>query len=139
MHAFHDLQRFVDAQNPVIDRVRMELGQGRKTGHWMWFIFPQIQGLGWSETAQYFSIASLAEAKAYLSHPVLGSRLRECTALATQIQGKPIERIFGFPDNLKFQSSMTLFAQSTADNSVFLSALAKYFEGEVDQQTLARI
>jgi len=132
----YKLQRFVDAQNPVIEQVRAELGRGRKIGHWMWFIFPQIQGLGSSETAQYFAISSREEAEAYLAHPVLGPRLRECSRLVARVQGKSVDQIFGYPDNLKFQSCMTLFAQATTENEVFLEALNMYFGGELDQQTL---
>lgn len=135
----YNLERFLNAQNPVWEHVCAELRHGQKTSHWMWFIFPQIRGLGFSETAQYFAIASREEAKAYLEHPVLGPRLRECTRLVTRIQGKSIDRIFGYPDNLKFQSSMTLFANATAENEVFLEALKMYFDGEFDRQTLDRI
>lgn len=133
----YNLQRFVDAQNPVIEQVRAELGRGTKAGHWMWFIFPQIKGLGSSETAQYFAISSREEAEAYLKHPVLGPRLRECSRLVTRIQGKSVDQIFGYPDNLKFQSCMTLFAHTTTENEVFLEALNMYFGGEFDRQTLA--
>ncbi|MGC1782907.1 MAG: DUF1810 domain-containing protein [Acidobacteriaceae bacterium] len=133
------LQRFVDAQNPVYEQVCAELRRGRKTSHWMWFIFPQIRGLGSSETAQYFAISSREEATAYLAHPVLGPRLRECTRLVTAIEKKSVDQIFGYPDNLKFQSSMTLFAHATADSEDFLTALNKYFGGAFDQQTLSRL
>ena len=105
----------------------------------MWFIFPQIQGLGSSETAQYFAISSREEAEAYLAHPVLGPRLRECSRLVTRIQGKLVDQIFGYPDNLKFQSSMTLFAHAATENEVFLEALNMYFGGESDPQTLVQI
>ncbi len=108
-------------------------------GHWMWFIFPQIRGLGTSETAQYFAISSCYEAKAYLKHPILGPGLLESTRLVTLIQGKSIEQIFGYPDNLKFKSSMTLFAHATGGNEVFLKPLNIYFDGEYDQQTLDRL
>ncbi len=135
----YNLQRFVDAQNPVIEQVRAELGRGTKAGHWMWFIFPQIKGLGSSETAQYFAISSREEAEAYLAHPVLGPRLRECSRLVAHIMGKSVDQIFGYPDNLKFQSSMTLFAHATAENEVFLEALNMYFGGEFDPQTLDRM
>ena len=135
----HNLQRFADAQNPVLQQVRAELRRGRKTGHWMWFIFPQIKGLGSSETAQYFAISSRQEAEAYLAHPVLGPRLRECSRLVTHILEKSVDQIFGYPNNLKFQSCMTLFAQATTENEVFLEALNMYFGGEFDQKTLARM
>jgi len=105
----------------------------------MWFIFPQIRGLGASETAQFFAISSLAEAAAYLEHPVLGPRLRECARLVTAIEGKSIEHVFGYPDNLKFKSSMTLFARATPENGIFLEALKIYFGGEFDRQTLDRL
>src|ERR1700688_3201536 len=99
-----NLQRFVDAQNPVFESVRRELREGLKQSHWMWFIFPQLKGLGSSPTAVYFSIASRAEADAYLLHSILGPRLRECTGLVTKIDGRSIEEIFGYPDDLKFRS-----------------------------------
>ena len=135
----YNLQRFIEAQEPVYAQVCAELRQGRKTGHWIWFIFPQIRGLGSSETAQYFAIASRQEATAYAAHPVLGPRLRECAALVLQVDNKSVEQIFGYPDNLKFHSSMTLFARTTEDNQVFLDALKKYFSGALDPQTLARL
>ncbi|HEX4268761.1 MAG TPA: DUF1810 domain-containing protein [Steroidobacteraceae bacterium] len=134
-----DLERFLQAQEPVIERVLEELGAGRKTSHWMWFVFPQIQGLGSSSTAQHFAIASRAEAQSYLCHPVLGARLRECTRLVNAVAGRGIEEIFGYPDYLKFRSSMTLFAHSTPDNQVFVEALRKYFEGEYDPLTLDKL
>jgi uncharacterized protein (DUF1810 family) len=134
-----DLERFLQAQELVIERVLEELGAGRKTSHWMWFVFPQIQGLGSSSTAQHFAIASPAEAESYLRHPVLGARLRECTRLVNAIAGRGIEEIFGYPDYLKFRSSMTLFAHSTPDNQVFVEALRKYFEGEYDSLTLDKL
>ena len=132
----HNLQRFVDAQAPVYEQVKRELGAGNKTSHWMWFIFPQIEGLGVSPMARKYAISSRAEAEAYLSHPLLGARLRECTALVDQVQGKTIEEILGCPDDVKFRSSMTLFAHATADNEVFMDALRKYFGGEFDPLTL---
>ena len=135
----YNLQRFIEAQEPVYAQVCAELRQGRKTGHWIWFIFPQIRGLGSSETAQYFAITGRQEATAYATHPVLGPRLRECAALVLQIDNKSVEQIFGYPDNLKFHSSMTLFARTTEDNQVFLDALKKYFSGALDPQTLARL
>jgi uncharacterized protein (DUF1810 family) len=135
----YDLQRFVDAQNPVYDRVRTELQEGRKRSHWMWFIFPQIVGLGSSPLARRFAISSLSEAAAYLQHPVLGPRLAECTRLVNLIEGRSIEQIFGYPDDLKFRSSMTLFARASADNQVFVDALQKYFNGEFDPATLERL
>jgi uncharacterized protein (DUF1810 family) len=135
----YKLQRFVDAQSPVYQQVCSELREGRKRSHWMWFIFPQIQGLGRSELANRFAISCLQEADAYLKHPILGPRLRECTRLVTLIQGRSIDRILGYPDDLKFRSSMTLFAQATPDNQVFNEALWKYFGGEPDPSTLERL
>src|SRR5438046_1490500 len=135
----YNLQRFVDAQNPVYDNVCSELRQGRKTRHWMWFVFPQIEGLGHSSMARTFAIASLDEAKAYLLHPVLGRRIIECTELISKIEGRTIDQILGYPDDLKFRSSMTLFAHATADNQVFEDAIRKYFGGEYDQLTLERV
>ena len=107
----YDLRRFVDAQRAVYETVYRELCQGRKQSHWMWFIFPQIQGLGHSATAQKFAISSREEAEAYLAHPILGPRLRECTRIVADLEGKSVEDIFGYPDDMKFRSSMTLFAR----------------------------
>jgi uncharacterized protein (DUF1810 family) len=135
----YDLQRFVDAQNPVYDRVRAELQEGRKQSHWMWFIFPQIAGLGSSPLARRFAISSLSEAAAFLEHPILGPRLAECTRLVNLIEGRSIEQIFGRPDDLKFRSSMTLFARASADNQVFADALQTHFNGEFDPATLERL
>ena len=135
----YDLQRFVDAQNPVYDKICAELRDGQKKSHWMWFVFPQIEGLGSSPMARKFAISSLAEAAAYLEHPVLGPRLTECTRLVNLVEGRSIEQIFGRPDDLKFRSSMTLFAHATPDNPVFIDALQKYFSGEFDPATLARL
>ncbi len=128
----YDLQRFVDAQNPVYVKVCSELRDGRKKSHWMWFIFPQIEGLGSSPLARRFAIFSLAEAIAYLAHPILGPRLTESTKLVNLVEGRPIEQIFSYPDDLKFRSSMTLFAYATPDNRVFIDALQKYFSGQFD-------
>jgi len=135
----YNLRRFIQAQEPVYAQVCAELRQGRKSSHWMWFIFPQIRGLGSSEAALYFAIADRDEATAYAAHPVLGVRLRECTGLVLQAENKSVEQIFGYPDNLKFHSSMTLFARAADDNRVFLDALKKYFSGALDPQTLARL
>jgi uncharacterized protein (DUF1810 family) len=135
----HDLKRFVDAQEPVYQEVLEELRAGKKRSHWIWFIFPQIAGLGSSPTAQRYAIASIDEALAYLGHPILGARLRECTAIVNRIEGRTVSEIFGWPDDMKFRSCMTLFAQATTDNQVFRDALEKYFSGEADQQTLRRI
>ena len=134
-----DLQRFVTAQNPVYEQVCAELRRGRKEAHWIWFIFPQLRGLGTSAMANAFGIASREEAAAYLHHAVLGPRLRECTRLVNQVEGRTIERIFGYPDDLKFRSSMTLFAEVAAGEQVFEDALQKYFGGEGDPLTLERL
>ncbi|MGH8294945.1 MAG: DUF1810 domain-containing protein [Steroidobacteraceae bacterium] len=133
------LDRFLQAQEPVIGRVLGELRAGRKASHWMWFVFPQIRGLGHSPMARHFAIASRAEAEAYLRHPVLGSRLRECTRLVNAVEGRTIEDIFGYPDYLKFRWSMTLFANVTMENQAFADALNKYFGGEHDPLTLERL
>ena len=135
----HNLQRFVDAQNPVYTRVLAQLRAGRKTSHWMWFVFPQIEGLGSSPMAQEFAIASLAEARAYLAHPVLGARLDECTRLVLAVKDRPIDAILGYPDNLKFKSSMTLFARATDANTLFQDALNQCFDGQPDTRTLQRL
>ena len=134
-----NLQRFVDAQAPVYARVVAELRGGQKQSHWMWFIFPQIKGLGSSPTAQKFAISSRVEAAAYLAHPVLGPRLRECTRLVVAIERSSIDAILGYPDDLKFRSSMTLFASVIPDNADFTAALDKYYGGEMDAATLARL
>jgi len=135
----YNLHRFVDAQNPVFEDVRAELRSGKKESHWMWFIFPQIAGLGNSRTAQHYAISSLAEAEAYLRHPILGRRLRECTVLTLSIESDSAEEIFGFPDFLKFRSCMTLFSCATSESKLFISALEKYFGGEPDSLTLQRL
>ena len=133
----HDLQRFVDAQDPVIDRVRVELGRGRKTSHWMWFVFPQVAGLGSSSTARHYALSGLDEARAYLAHPVLGARLRECAGLAAAVEGGGAADVFGYPDDLKLRSSMTLFARAAPDEPVFTAVLDRFFDGEPDPRTLA--
>lgn len=139
MSSPYNLQRFVDAQNPVYERVCSELRAGCKSGHWMWFIFPQIKGLGHSHLASKFAISSREEAEAYLEHPILGPRLRECSRLVTLVEGGSINEILGYPDDLKFRSSMTLFAHATSDNHVFKDALRKYFESEFDRLTVERL
>lgn len=133
------LARFIDAQERTFDQARAELRAGAKRGHWMWFVFPQIAELGHSPTAQHFAIASLDEARAYLAHDILGPKLRECAALVAQVEGRSIEQIFGSPDDLKFHSSMTLFARAAPDEPVFRAALQKYFGGEEDRATVERI
>ena len=135
----YNLQRFIEAQNPVYQRVLSELREGRKRTHWMWFIFPQIRGLGQSEISQRFSIGSLYEAEAYFQHPILGSRLKECTELVNAVQGRSIEDIFGYPDHLKFRSSMTLFAHAAPGEKIFNEAIDKYFAGAPDEFTLSRL
>jgi uncharacterized protein (DUF1810 family) len=135
----HNLQRFVDAQDTIYDSVLAELRAGRKTSHWMWFVFPQIQGLGHSSIAREFAISSRAEAEAYLKHPILGPRLRECTRLVNLVEDQSAEEIFGAVDNLKFRSSMTLFAQAASDNQLFLEALQKYYGGKLDPLTLRQL
>ncbi len=135
----YDLQRFVDAQAPVFERVCEELREGHKSSHWIWFIFPQIAGLGHSETARRFAISSRDEAAAYLAHPLLGPRLYDCTRLVNRIEGRTAREIFGQPDDLKFCSSMTLFAAAAPNNAIFEEALQKYFDGVSDRQTLERL
>jgi uncharacterized protein (DUF1810 family) len=134
-----NLERFVDAQASVYEQVRRELRAGRKESHWMWFIFPQIAGLGQSAMSIRFAIASLGEAKAYLAHPVLGPRLRECARLALDVEGRTARAIFGSIDEMKFRSSMTLFARAQPDEDVFKRCLDKYFAGSPDRATLARL
>jgi uncharacterized protein (DUF1810 family) len=134
-----NLQRFVDAQRGIYERAERELTAGHKESHWMWFIFPQIHGLGHSAMAQTYGILNLAEADAYLAHSILGDRLRHCTRLVTAANELSVEEIFGYPDCLKFHSCMTLFARSTDDNEDFREALRKYFRSELDPQTLRRL
>lgn len=136
------LERFVRAQDPLIEQVRAELATGRKLTHWMWFVFPQIRGLGASSMAQRYAVASLGEAIEYLHHPVLGPRLVECTTLVNTVRDTPIEAIFAYPDHLKFHSCMTLFAHAARranlpdHGAVFGEAIAKYFGGREDARTL---
>ena len=136
MAAPFDLQRFVDAQDRVYDRVLAELRAGAKRSHWIWFVFPQLTGLGTSSTAKLFGIKSVQEARAFLAHPVLGPRLRECAQLVASIEGRSVEEIFGWPDDLKVRSSMTLFARATDDNADFLAVLEKFYGGQQDPRTL---
>jgi uncharacterized protein (DUF1810 family) len=135
----YNLQRFLDAQHPIYGQVRDELQAGQKETHWMWFIFPQLKGLGSSSTAQKYAIQTIGEAKAYLDHPLLGLRLRECTQLVNGIIGRSIEDIFGYPDHLKFHSSMTLFARAAGADKVFSTSLTKYFNGGLDSKTLEQL
>jgi uncharacterized protein (DUF1810 family) len=134
-----DLQRFVDAQAPVWARVEAELAAGRKASHWMWFVFPQLRGLGTSAMAQRYGIGSLAEARAYAAHPLLGARLRRGTALMLAVPGRTAHEILGAPDDLKFRSSMTLFAHAVPDEPLFRAALERFFEGAEDECTLQRL
>ncbi len=131
-----DLERFVEAQSPVYAGVCRELRQGRKQGHWMWFIFPQLKGLGQSSMASRFGIAGAEEARAYLAHPVLGPRLEECASLVNSVEGISADEIFGYPDTMKFRSSMTLFAHVSSGSNVFADALEKYYAGQPDPLTL---
>src|ERR1700722_19197365 len=134
-----NLQRFLDAQSPVYERARRELEIGRKQSHWMWFIFPQIAGLGQSPMSIRFAIASLDEAQAYLAQPVLGARLRECARLTLTVESKTARNIFGSIDEVKFRSSMTLFARAAPDEELFQRCLDKYCAGDPDPGTLARL
>jgi len=132
----HDLQRFVDAQEPVWRQVEAELRAGRKTSHWMWFVFPQLKGLGRSAAALHYGIASRAEAQAYWRHALLGPRLKLCTEWMLAVQGRTALQILGSPDDMKFRSCMTLFGAVAPDEPVFGRALDKYFGGEPDARTL---
>jgi uncharacterized protein (DUF1810 family) len=135
----YDLRRFVEAQAPVYAQVCAELRAGEKRSHWMWFIFPQIAGLGYSPMARRYAISSIDEARAYLGHDILGPRLRECTKLVLAVEERSARQIFGVIDSQKFRSSMTLFARAAPDNDDFRGTLSKYFEGEADEVTLAKL
>lgn len=132
----YNLQRFVDAQRETISAVLAELKHGRKYGHWIWFIFPQLKGLGRSSTSKFYGISSLEEARAYLRHPVLGPRLIQCAELVNALESSDAEDIFGEIDSLKFRSCMTLFRHAEPDNAVFFAALQKFFQGQGDPLTL---
>jgi len=132
-----DLQRFTDAQRPVYEVVRDELKAGRKRSHWMWFIFPQMAGLGQSEMARRYAIADIEEARAYLAHPVLSDRLEECSALVLAFKDRTASAIFGSPDDLKFHSSMTLFSEAAPEPGIFDLCLNQFFQGKPDQATLS--
>ena len=134
-----NLERFVEAQAPVYPRALAELTAGRKQSHWMWFVFPQLSGLGRSPMAQHYAIHSLDEARSYLAHPLLGARLKECTSAVLGIIGKSAHEIFDTPDDLKFHSSMTLFAHAAPDEPLFRAALEKYFEGRQDELTSQKL
>jgi uncharacterized protein (DUF1810 family) len=135
----YNLARFLSAQEPVVDTVLAELRAGGKRSHWMWFVFPQLAGLGSSAMAQRYAIASLDEAEAYLAHPVLGARLRECCSVVAGLDGLSAKQIFGEPDDMKFRSSLTLFAQVASEEALFEDCLHKYFYGVPDKTTLALI
>lgn len=134
----YDLQRFVDAQQPVFDTACAELRAGRKRSHWIWFVFPQIAGLGHSAMAHRFAISSIDEARAYLRHPLLGDRLRLCTDIVVALEGCSVNDVFGSPDDMKFRSSMTLFSRAGND-AIFDDCLRKYFGGVPDRATLERL
>ncbi|MGZ5573748.1 MAG: DUF1810 domain-containing protein [Methylobacter sp.] len=131
-----DLNRFTSAQENIYDSVLAELRSGRKRTHWMWYIFPQIDGLGHSATSKRYAIKSLEEARQYLNHPVLGQRLLECAEAVFAVKCRSVSEIFGYPDDLKLKSSMTLFAYAATPDSVFSRVLDKYFDGERDALTL---
>ena len=133
----YNLQRFLSAQEKNFDRVLLELNRGRKTGHWMWYIFPQLKGLGRSSTAAFYAIQSKDEAIAYLNHPVLGPRLLECTKAVNAHDKLTAEHIFGYPDYLKFRSCMTLFEKIANNETLFSEALDKFYGGEPDERTLS--
>ena len=136
----YDLERFVAAQAPVFDQALAELRAGAKRSHWMWFVFPQLRGLGSSPMASFYGLSSLDEARAYLAHPVLGPRLAQCVETVLGIEGRSVGEIFGTPDDMKFRSSMTLFARAAGRaDSVFARALARYCDGAEDARTLALI
>ena len=132
----YDLNRFISAQEGIYDRVLAELRGGLKRSHWMWFIFPQIDGLGHSLTTRHYAVKSVEEARRYLGHPVLGARLVECAEAILAVQGRSVSDIFGYPDDMKLQSSMTLFALVAGPRSVFERVLEKYYQGKRDARTL---
>jgi len=134
-----DLKRFLQAQEPVMEQALQELAAGRKRSHWMWFVFPQLSGLGSSPMAQRYAISGKVEALAYIAHPVLGSRLLHCTRLVNGQRDRNVHEIFGSPDDLKFRSSMTLFHAAAPDMPEFAEALAKYFAGKADPVTIAKL
>ena len=131
-----DLSRFLDAQRYDYDTALREIRSGRKRSHWMWYIFPQIQGLGFSSTAQYYAIRDLEEAKDYLAHPVLGARLKEITAALLSLDGLSAHEIFGYPDDLKLRSCMTLFSLAAPDEPLFSDVIEKYYGGDADSRTV---
>ena len=133
----HDLSRFLDAQNGIYEQALGEIRAGRKRSHWMWFIFPQFAGLGFSPTSQHYAIKTISEARAYLEHPVLGARLVECAEAALSVHADTAREIFGSPDDLKLRSCATLFASVSPEGSVFHRVLDRFFDGAADQKTLA--
>jgi uncharacterized protein (DUF1810 family) len=135
----YDLRRFVKAQETSFDAARDELRRGRKTSHWIWYIFPQIEGLGHSELSKRFAIKTRKEALGYLDHPLLGPRLAECTDIVNALEARTAAEIFGSPDDMKFRSSMTLFHNVSPESGIFKTALVKYFHGEPDPRTLERM
>ena len=132
----YDLARFLSAQAGVFPQVVAELGAGQKRSHWIWFIFPQLKGLGYSSHSHFYGIGCIEEAAAYWRHPVLGPRLEQCTRLVNAVEKRPIYQILGSPDDLKFRASMTLFSRAAPDTTVFTDALQKYFAGQPDPLTL---
>lgn len=139
MNPSQKFDHFLTAQDPVYQQVCRELRTGHKVSHWMWFIFPQIAGLGRSPTAIKYALASLQDARAYLAHPILGPRLRQCTELINAIEGRTAHEIFASPDDIKLRSCLTLFAHATDDNADFMLALQTYYQGQYDPATLERI
>lgn len=137
MNTGNSLNRFLEAQENIYHQALQELRSGKKVSHWMWFIFPQVDGLGQSSTAKYYSIKSIGEAKEYVTHPVLGKRLLECANILVNLGGKSASAIFGYPDELKLRSSMTLFDQVAPEQKVFAEVLKKYFNGKVDEKTIS--
>jgi uncharacterized protein (DUF1810 family) len=136
MNTEEKFAEFVSAQDAVLENVRHELSAGRKETHWIWFIFPQLAGLGFSPMSQKFDLSSKADARAYLEHNVLGQRLRECTELMLKLSNRPVDQILGYPDDLKFRSSMTLFAAAAPEEPIFTAALEKFFGGKHDPLTI---
>jgi uncharacterized protein (DUF1810 family) len=135
----HDLARFVEAQSRDYAQALVEVRAGRKRSHWMWYVFPQFDGLGFSATSRHFAIKSLAEARDYLQHPTLGRRLIECCDALLILEGRSAHDIFGYPDEMKLRSSMTLFAHVSPDGSIFHRVLSKYFDSQPDEQTIKLI
>jgi uncharacterized protein (DUF1810 family) len=135
-HDTFNLSRFTSAQEGIYNRVLAELKNGEKRTHWMWFIFPQIDGLGFSSTSKYYAVKSIEEARQYLDHPVLGKRLMECAETVLAVEGRSVSEIFGYPDDMKLKSCMTLFASVPHSHPVFAGVLDKYFHGERDMKTL---